>query len=277
MQISGVHSKSLSFKLTVLILSIFIWSSVQADLILTSPPRESESEGIKQYGPLAERLSQVLGVKVTYHHPKSWMYYQRDMRADKYDIVFDDPHLMSWRMKKIEHTLVARLPGEVGFVLIVEDEDSAQKLMDLVNKNVCALPPPNLATLTVLDQFGTVRLPRLKSVKGGMDAVFAEFKQGKCRAAILSDSFYLKTLSKEKRAGTRMIYRSLPMQNQGVTVSKRVTREMQVLITADLTQVSSVAAPMLKRFALNSNMMLAANPQDYEQYYRILSDTIYGW
>ena len=78
-----------------LLLFLFACSSVRADLVLTVPPREDFDKGYIQYGPLAEYLSDVIGEKVTYKHPKGWLYYQRDMRANKYDIVFDGPHFMS--------------------------------------------------------------------------------------------------------------------------------------------------------------------------------------
>ncbi len=95
-------------------------SAARADLLLTAPPRESVADGQKQYGPLAEKLTQILGEKVTYQQPKGWLFYQRDMRADKFDIVFDGPHFISWRIKRFGHTPVAKLPGTLVFIVVTE-------------------------------------------------------------------------------------------------------------------------------------------------------------
>ena len=37
-------------------------SALAQGLVLTSPPRESAEKGMKMYGPIAEHLSQTLGV-----------------------------------------------------------------------------------------------------------------------------------------------------------------------------------------------------------------------
>ena len=71
------------------------------NLILSAPPRETAEAGMKIYGPIAQHLSKLLGVIVTYKHPGNWMTYQHEMRDDKYDIIFDGPHFISWREKHL--------------------------------------------------------------------------------------------------------------------------------------------------------------------------------
>ncbi|MDH5777459.1 MAG: phosphate/phosphite/phosphonate ABC transporter substrate-binding protein, partial [Gammaproteobacteria bacterium] len=70
---------------------------------MTAPPRESKEAGNKLYTPLANHLSKLLNAKVVYQHPGNWLNYQRDMREDKYDIVFDGPHFISWRLEHLKH------------------------------------------------------------------------------------------------------------------------------------------------------------------------------
>ena len=90
---------------------IFV-ENVQADLILSAPPRESLEDGQELYGPLAEHLSTLLGEEVTYQHPDNWLHYQRELRNDVYDIVFDGPHFVSWRVKNLKHDVLLKLPGK---------------------------------------------------------------------------------------------------------------------------------------------------------------------
>jgi len=271
-------SPEISIKVLSIMLSLFVWSSAQADLLLTAPPRESATDGNQIYGPLAIRLSKVLGEKVTYKHPKSWQYYQRDMRADQYDIVFDGPHFMSWRMKKFAHVPVAKLPGSLGFVVITKaDDEDIKKLADIKNVKLCAITPPNLSTLMIMEQFGPVVQLKLKTVKGGMKGVFRAFVAGKCRAAIMRDKFYQNKVNKKYRSATKIIFKSEPLPNQGITVSSRVSESMRNKIANDLIQINSGTTALLKRFAQTSNKMLPVNTDEYEPYHRLLSGVIFGW
>ena len=86
------------------------------DLILTAPPREKPEVGAAEYGPLANYLSKLLGKKVKYVHPGNWLNYQREMRADHYDIIFDGPHFASWRIAHLGHDALVRLPGTLEFM-----------------------------------------------------------------------------------------------------------------------------------------------------------------
>ena len=124
------------------------------DLILTAPPRESAEAGQKIYGPIAAHLTKLLGSKVVYEHPANWIAYQRDMRNDKFDIVFDGPHFVSWRIAHLGHQVLVKLPGNLQFVLLTDkDSKKYNKADDLIGKNICGISPPNLSTLSVLDYY----------------------------------------------------------------------------------------------------------------------------
>ncbi len=270
-------SRSTTLLLGLLMLSLS--GALRADLVLTSPPRESKAAGIKQYAPLAEFLSQLLDKKVIYQHPKSWLHYQRDMRADKFDIVFDGPHFISWRQKRYQHTPVAKLPGKLGFLVVVRQNDhKLLQLRDLVNKKLCAIAPPNLSSLTILARMNDpFRKPRLVTRKGGMKGVYQGFQQGKCQAAILRDQFFYKKLSDEDRAGLRIIYKTRTASNQGISVSSRLSDAEVQLIKNSLTQQQAALQPILNRFARNANRLLPATSSDYADDYRLLAGIISGW
>jgi ABC-type phosphate/phosphonate transport system substrate-binding protein len=272
--------RNIGCQIAAMVLLLAHCALANADLILTSPPREKPADGQKQYGPLAEQLSKVLGVKVVYEHPKGWLYYQRDMRLDKYDIIFDGPHFISWRVKQFNQVPVAKLPGTLSFVLFTKkDNKDVTKLEDLYNKPVCGIAPPNLATLTVLAQFpNPVRQPRLVTVKGGAPGVYKAFASGKCVAAILRDKFYMKKIPETVRAGFNVIFHSLPVTNQGFSVSSRVTPEQREKIVKYLTaDDNKELAPTLKRFGGKAKKMIPTSAADYENQYRLLTGIIFGW
>ena len=71
-----------------------------------------------------------------------------------YDIIFDGPAFVGWRMAKLEHVPLVKFPGKLVFVLAVKrNQDKINTLRDMGGRTVCAFPTPNLATLTVLDEF----------------------------------------------------------------------------------------------------------------------------
>ncbi|MCK4833568.1 MAG: PhnD/SsuA/transferrin family substrate-binding protein [Gammaproteobacteria bacterium] len=239
---------------------------------------------MKQYGPLAEKLTEILGEKVVYQQPKGWLFYQRDMRTDKFDIVFDGPHFISWRIKRFGHTPVAKLPGKLSFIVVTAKDTTGfngrevNAVDDLKNVTVCSIAPPNLSSLTVLTEYkDPVSLPVMVNAKGGMKGVYKAFRSGKCKAAILRDKFFAKKVPEEERENLKIIFKSKPVANQGITVSRRINEEQRILIASVLTEVSNSTAPTLKRFAPKADKMLYTDNSDYEDYYQLLTDVVYGW
>ena len=255
----------------------------QAELIMTAPPREMAGDGDNTYGPLAEHLSSLLGEKVTYRQPKNWLEYQRDLRHDVYDIVFDGPHFVSWRIAHLNHEVLVKLPGSLEFVIIVaKDKDYIKGLNNLVGKRICAIPPPNLATLTAIDQFqNPVRQPIIWGVSGGFNAVLAEFKRKVCPAAVFRTAFYNKRISAEDRAGMRVLFQSKALPNQAISVSHRVKTIYKKQIIRSLTLDESgkkAANAIVKRFGGKQvQSFTAASKEEYRQHSLLLEGVVFGW
>jgi ABC-type phosphate/phosphonate transport system substrate-binding protein len=267
----------------LLLLGLFVCSPqvFAQDLILTAPPREKPADGQKQYGPLADYLTKLFGRKVTYVFPGNWLKYQRDLREDKYDIIFDGPHFISWRMAHLGNEVVVKLPGTLEFYLLAKkDDNSVNSVDDLVAKEVCGVPPPNLASLTVLAAFpNPVRQPVIKGIRGAGAAVFNAFMDGQCVAAVIRTAYYKKFLTDEQRAKVKIIYASKPYPNQGITVSKRVSERERDLMVQALTVGDGVKAtqPILKRFGGKATHFIPAKHDEYVGINNLLEGVIFGW
>jgi ABC-type phosphate/phosphonate transport system substrate-binding protein len=253
-----------------------------ADLILTAPPRESAEQGQKDYGPLADYLTQMLGTKVTYQHPGNWLEYQRSMRNDTYDIVFDGPHFVSWRMENIGHEVLVKLPGTLEFFIVARaDDNEVQKLDDLVGQRICGIPPPNLATMTVISQYpNPVQQPVIKGVPGGMGGVWKAFKAGECKGAVLRTTFFNKKLKDEDRALTKILVKSAPLPNPAISVSKRLPVDVRNNIIHALTKGDGMQAaqPIVSRFGgKKAKSFIAAKRPEYEGHNYLLEGVIFGW
>ncbi len=272
-----------SFMVLVGVLLSLGWGLVQAEgLVLTSPPRESPAAGEKLYGPLAKALTGLLGVTVTYKHPGNWLTYQREMRNDAYDIVFDGPQFIAWRQAHLKNEAVVKLQGSLEFFLVSHvDDKSVNTLDDLIGKRICGIPPPNLATLTVLDKFrNPVRQPLIKGVKGGMLGVAKAFKAGLCQAAVFRDTFYKKKLTDADRATMKVLYQSKPIPNQGISVSQRISSADRNKIRDFIMTPAGikVTAAIVKRFGGKLvKSFVPTSRTEYEGYNNLLEGVIFGW
>ncbi len=274
--------QSLNSKLVLLVLIALTSRVVYADLIMSAPPRETAELGNKLYSPLADYLSGLLGEKVVYEYPQNWLQYQRDLRKGVYDIVFDGPHFVSWRVEHLKHDVLLKLPGTLEFVIVSQgDDDEIKTVKDLVGKRVCGIPPPNLATMTVIEQFkNPVRQPVIWGVEGGYMRVFREFGARHCRAAVFRTNFFYKKLTAEDRKGLNVLYKSKPMPNQAISVSQRVSAVDKKKIIRSLTigPGKQATAGIVRRFSDNkADPFVEANNKEYRDYNELLEGIVFGW
>lgn len=268
----------------MLCLVILTWQAQAKDdvLILTAPPRETPQAGEALYGPFARHLSELTGQKVIYKHPGNWMKYQRDMRRNAYDVVFDGPHFASWRIKYFDHVPVAKLPGTLQFYLATwARNDHINRPRDLAAKRVCVIPPPNLSSLVLLARTdGPAREPILETVKGGMAKVYDALEQGQCEAAMFTTMHFNKKLTNVQRAQLKIIYTSDELPNQVITVSDKFTPIQKLKITESLTHGEGVLLTqnIIKLFAgKQTTAFVSVKDGEYSGYSELLEGVILGW
>jgi len=258
---------------------VIVIPPTHAELIFSAPPRESAVKGKETYGPLVNYLSYVIGERVVYEHPDGWVEYSNNMRNGHYDIVFDAPHFGAWRMKNISHMPVARLSGSLGFVVIARKSDKKiKKVKDLLSLQICALASPNLGTVTFYNLLDNpIYQPRMYEVKGGFKGVYQAFKEKKCDAAVLRDSFYFKMDPREKETLT-VITASKPIPNQTITISPRLASKKE-LISRRLVSPEGkrAAANMIKRFGGAQDNLKQVSNAEFENLDNLLTGVVWGW
>lgn len=257
-------------------------SRVSAELIFTAPPRESKQAGEQQYGPLAVYFSEELGRPVKYEHPGNWLTYQTNMRAGKYDIVFDGPHFASWRQVHLQHEMLVKLPGYLQFHLLARaGDDNINSLDDLIGKKICGISPPNLSTLSILAAYSNpVRQPIISGIKGGMGKVHKVFISGKCEAMVLRTAFYDKKLKPEDRQKLKIIYTTKRMPQQVVSAGTQINTTEKLRLQNNLLKSpkgQQALAPTLKRFGGKAKSFLPASNEEYRGYNMLLEGVIFGW
>jgi ABC-type phosphate/phosphonate transport system substrate-binding protein len=202
------------------------------------------------------------------------------MRQGDFDILFDGPQFASWRMTQINHVPLVRIQGDLRFVIITNQNAGIQNIQDLATKKICALASPNLATLSILSEFtNPVRQPMLVEGKGGMKGIYQRFKDGDCMAVVLRDSFYNNKISDLERDEYRVIWESMRMPNQTITMTQVIPKESRNKVvnafTSDQGAVS--ALPLFKRFSKKSTRFIVAKPDEYEGLNYLLEGVVWGW
>lgn len=213
-------------------------------LVLSAPPREGAAEGEKRFGPIAEYISKVIGRKVVYQHQGSWGVYQGAMQRGDFDLVFDGPHFNGWRVERLQHNVLVKLPGVFTYVgLVRADNARVRDLKDLAGRKICAHAPPNLGTLIMLDEFkNPSRQPVIIPTKG-YKHIYEALLAGKCEGAMLPLS-HLKEYDVDRK--TRVVFQNKPLPEQALSAGPRIRPEEQERIIEAL--LSPEAEPALAKF-----------------------------
>lgn len=230
-------------------------------LVFTSPPRETPEEAELTYKPVAEYLSRVTGKRVVYKYPGTWGVYRTEMLNDSYDIVFDGPHFVDYRVQKLHHNVLAKLPEIHEFVIIVRQDEKLQSSADLAGKTFCSQSPPNLGSLIVLSQFHNAsRQPVLVPTKGWKE-IYEGVMSRRCVGGVLPLANLAKFDQDEKH--TRIIFKNRGIPNQAFTASARVSPEDQAKIAAALTSPEgTVPTERLRaRFNVPERLVTASNAE----------------
>jgi ABC-type phosphate/phosphonate transport system substrate-binding protein len=247
-------------------------------LVFGVPPTQSVEQAQKLYGPLAVYLSQATGKKFELQPPRNFLEYSSNMRKAKYDFVFDGPHFVSWRMKNQDHIPLARLPGALIFAVAVQQGAAITEMDNLVAKRICGVSSPNLATLSIIDQFpNPSRQPILLPVRSFGEALDC-VKTGKAEAGIMPVKFYNKFKKAGKAEGMRVLFttKKRPLPARTFSVSGKVDAETRSKLQSALLEAGDKpgAQPLLNRFKAKN--LIPVKAEEYKDVYTLL-DPVWGF
>lgn len=222
-----------------------IASATAAPLILAAPPRDSAEEGQRRFGPVADYLSSALGRPVVYRHPTTWGGYQADMQRGAYDIVFDGPHFNGWRVAKLRHNVLVKLPGDFVYTAVVRKDSSPaiSQLKQLAGRRICAHAPPNLGTMIMFKEFDNPARQPVVIETDGYDKIYRALLDGRCDGAMLP----LKHVQKHDPNGehVRIVFKSQPLPQQAVSAGPRLSAAEQARVAEALLSPAA-AVPLAK-------------------------------
>ncbi|MGE0080055.1 MAG: PhnD/SsuA/transferrin family substrate-binding protein [Thiohalomonadaceae bacterium] len=117
--------KAFSFLPFVLLMTMSAHALAKDTLVFASAPTEQSGEVNSFYQPILELIARASGKKVVMESAVNYVDYTNRMRQGAYDLAFDGPHLVSWRMERLGHVPLVRLPGNIQIVVAVRDEDGS--------------------------------------------------------------------------------------------------------------------------------------------------------
>jgi ABC-type phosphate/phosphonate transport system substrate-binding protein len=245
------------------------------DLVFSAPPRGSYQEEAAIYQPIVDLLSKAIGKKVTYQYSDNWLSYSKDMTEGSYDIVFDGPAFNGWRIEKLNHTPIVRLPEDFVFVIITKaDNDRVKQVKDLAGRMICAHAPPNLGTLTLLSQFDNPsRQPVIVETKG-WDNAYKAMLDGKCAATVVPIKNLAKNDAGTKKL-TKTLYQHKAMPNQAVSVGPRIAPELHKKIAQALLSDEGKQATAKLRAAYAGKDFVPATRDEYAGLSDLLKASLY--
>lgn len=242
----------------------------QEGYVFAFPPRDAATKARETYEPIAALLSRVIGKPVALRYTDNWLTYQKEMKADAHDLVFDAPAFIGWRAAKFGHAPLAKLQGELTFSVIADKDDRRiVHVKDLAGRQVCAFPPPNMATLFLYNQFNNpARQPVLVHIDDFKDA-YRGLLSGRCQAAVIPSVMVRKL---DQANATRVVYQSTAYPNPGFSASTRIPPELRKKIAAALLSPEGAAATATLRAGFGGQNLVETTGNEYDGLGLLLRD-----
>ena len=193
-----MRTKNIFFAVLVLIIGIAPAVEAEDTLIFSTAPTHSAKKTLEIYGPLVEYLSHVTGKKVEIKTATTFVDYNNNLQKNNYQILFDGPHFVGWRMDKFGHVPVARLPGYIRIVVVVKKDSNITTMDQLSGQRVCSFPSPNMLTMAFFEYYtNPIRQPVPVPAKGfkGLEKCL---ERNDVVAAVLRDKMWAKMKNKDQ-------------------------------------------------------------------------------
>lgn len=265
---------------TILIAATLLLSMQCHALVLTASPLEGEKEAEELYGPMAKILSEALGVEVIFDYSRDWQNFSKKIFDSSYDLILTDAHIIAYvtsYASGMSMDVMARLPGQIVYHVIVKSDNSASNLKSLSTSRICMLPSPNYSGVMIKKEFtNPVLQPGVREVSGNDTDVFNKFKQGGCDAAVINDvSFQQLTATGEP---IKSIHQTRLSPNLGLAISQRIAIADRALIVKALQDPANKdkLAGIYDKFSSGKGPFENSDNKDYQDF-NILPGVIWGW
>jgi len=255
--------------LFVLLLAQGTLAAGEGKIIFATAPTQSAEVTRELYTPLLTHLSRETGREFVLETASNFVEYTNKMRSGHYDMLFDGPHFVGWRMDRLGHQPLARFPGQIRIVVVTGEDAPYSRLQELAARKVCTFASPNMLTMAFLQYIPNhARQPTLVRAQGFPGLVEC-LRSGKGEAAVLRDKFWNKKMD---QSGLRLL--AAPAEGypeRTFSISGALDEELRQQVAEALLSEAGreAAAPLLKRF--KRDRLVAAKRAEYKGVGRLLN------
>jgi ABC-type phosphate/phosphonate transport system substrate-binding protein len=233
-------------------------------------PREEAAIAL----PIVDYLSRVTGVKVEYVPQGSWLKYQQGVLQDKFDLVFDEAHLMAWRALTHRHTILFTLQDRDEYLIVArKDDDVITSVKSMTGRRACADSPPHIGILLLQSVFtNPVRQPFFLETPGWQASVEGLLSE-LCDFTVLPRREFAKVESASP-GSLKVILMFNEIPSRGLTASSRVSpvllERLQIAVFSN--EANAPLRPLLRKF--DAPGIILAESDDIMRLGMLLKDVI---
>lgn len=220
------------------------------------PPQQTR----KAFQPLADYLSKATGQKIKLITALNFLTYWETMKkGEKYDLILDAAHFTDYRIKRMDYTVLAKIPDTVSYTLVTNEETLVIEPDELIGKTVATTGSPSMGAVRLMQMFpNPLRQPVALEVNNSMDAIQLVLK-GKAVGAIvpspLVGNFPLNT-----------VVTTEPTPHIALSAAPTVPKEVQDAIRKALLEADKTGAGKAMLQAINFPRFEPATAERYDGY-----------
>lgn len=254
--------------ITAAILSFLLFPTIlpaveEQPLVFGTAPTSSVAQTRKAYASMIDYLSRSIGRKIVLSPAENYHEYQVKMREGEYDLAFDGPPFVAWRIERMGHVPLVKLPADIRIIVIKREDSKYTSLEELGIHNVatCVVPPPNTLTLIFLNYFPhPARQPNLLPIEGFKNIENC-LRSGKGEVGVFRDMYW----KRMDQTGLKVLFEpGIGYPERTISAGPKVSPEMRRKIIDALTSDEGAAASkdILSRF--QRDKFVKAVQKDFE-------------
>lgn len=175
------------FPLLALLLSLVSTGSRADELRLAVNLGLSPAQAATKYRPVLSYLGKITGQPIRLIASPNSLAHWEMMRHDGYELVLDNPAFTAYRAKRMDYTVIGKLPDVLSFTLVTHVDTMMFEPEELIGRAVASQPSPSITALRLFEFFpNPMRQPQFIPVETHAEALELVMKQRAAGAMVPS-------------------------------------------------------------------------------------------
>lgn len=250
---------------SLMISSLFCSNIFAVEYNFVVQPTHSPAKMKEIYQPLVAYLNKETGHTFKVVTARSFISYWEKMKKGKYDLILDAAHFTDFRVKRMNYTILAKVPNTQSFSIITNENEHLTNYKKLVGKKLITLPAPSLSSMHLAKIFpNPARQPDIANISSAKAAIKA-VQEGKYYSAIVPTSM----LNNVKNINTVNTTKMTP--HMAISASPKIDKEIQSIIRVALIKASTTPNGKTMLNAIKISAFKATYAKTYQGYEKLLA------